>query len=139
ENRHLNNFGSLITGVHKEAPSLFKWNNPFCYCYTNGVTDVIKERVKQAGGKVDGVLRFSIQWNEDGNSICDLDAHAHEPDGTHIFFGAFRGKPNPTRCSGFLDVDMINPRQIGIENITWTDLSKMKEGKYMFRVHNYNG
>ena len=143
ENRQLSNMVTLLTSVNKEAPLLFKHNNPFSWSYTGGITDSMKERVKEAGGKIDGVLRFSIQWNEDGKSIIDLDAHAHEPvDGSHIYYSSpyrkdqGRGK---TIMTGQLDVDMINPSHVGIENITWSDQSKMKEGTYKFRVHNYSG
>lgn len=133
ENQHLSNMVALITGPE---PSMFKWNNPFSWTYTGGVTDSMKERVKKAGGNVDGVLRYSIQWNEDGNSICDLDAFAHEPYGNHIYFSSFKGYKTPQ--SGMLDVDMIRPSKVGVENITWTDLNKMKEGVYKFGIHNYD-
>lgn len=139
ENNHLPKMVSLLTAKDKEVPHLFKWNNHFSWNYSGGITDAMKERVKAAGGKVDGVLRFSIQWNEDGKSICDLDAHAHEPNGTHIYFGSYRGASNKTKSTGMLDVDMINPNKVGIENITWTDLDKMPEGTYKFKVNNYNG
>lgn len=139
ENSHLNNFVSLITGVIKGAKSLFKWNNLFSWSYTGGITDSIKERVKAAGGKVDGVLRFSIQWNdEDTPGIVDLDAHAFEPDGTHINFSNYKGR-DFTSMSGNLDVDMIDPSGPGVENITWTNQSQMKDGVYQLKVHNYNG
>ncbi len=141
ENKHLNNMVSLVTAADKEAPSMFKWNNPFSWSYTGGITDSMKERVKAAGGKVDGVLRFTIQWNEDGKSIVDLDAHAWEPKGEHIFYSAGYRKDSGNRrtpMSGQLDVDMINPRTVGIENITWSDESTMKEGVYKFAVHNFN-
>ena len=137
ENSHLNNMVTLLTAVNSDSPSMFKWQNRFSWAYTGGITDSIKERVKQAGGKVDGVLRFSIQWNEDRRSICDLDAHAYEPNGEHIYFGNYRGTER-TSMSGNLDVDMIRPSGIGIENITWSDLSKMKEGVYRFEVNNYD-
>jgi hypothetical protein len=41
--------------------------------------------------------------------------------------------------SGQLDVDMINPSDVGIENISWIDQNKMKDGKYVLKVHNYSG
>lgn len=137
DNSHLNNLVSVITAKDADAPNMLKWANPFSWSYTNAVTDSIKEQVKAAGGKVDGVLRFSIQWNEDGKSIVDLDAHAYEPNGTRIYYGNFKGYETP--MSGMLDVDMVNPPSVGVENITWSNMSKMREGKYKFAVHNFNG
>lgn len=134
ENSHLNNFTTLITSVEKDSPSLFKWNNNYSWSYTGGITDSMKERVKEAGGKVDGVLRFSIQWNEDGKSLCDLDAIAIEPSNNMIYYAS---KSN-IRTTGQLDVDMIRPSKVGIENITWLDSSKMIEGKYLFKIKNFD-
>jgi len=96
ENPHLANLVSLVTSKEKNAKGLFKWGNNFSWSYTGGITDSIKERVKAAGGDVSGVLRFSIQWNEDGSSIVDLDAHAMEPgkSGEHIYFADYIGKKN---------------------------------------------
>lgn len=133
EDRHVPNFVSLIAPVNKYAPSLFKWDNGFSWTYKDAVADSMKERVKAAGGKVDGVLRFSLQWNDDGNSIVDLDAHCAEPYG-EIYYAH---KLN-NASGGNLDVDMINPSKTGIENITWPSLSKMKEGVYRFYVVNFN-
>lgn len=107
ENNHTNNFVSLLTAVHPDTPTMFKWDNQFSWAYTGGITDSMKERVKQAGGKVDGVLRFSIQWNEDGNSIIDLDAHCVEPNGTHIYYSSAYRKDRgngKTAMTGQLDV-----------------------------------
>lgn len=137
ENNHLNNMTTLLTSIDKEAPLLFKWGNPFSWSYTGGITDSMKEKVKAAGGNVEGVLRFSIQWNEDKKSHCDFDAHAVEPNGSLIYYGSYKG--HKTTMSGMLDVDMIRPPDTGVENITWTDISKMAEGKYTFYIHNYDG
>lgn len=143
ENKHLSNFVSLIAPEDKNAASMFKWRNPFSWSYTGGIADAMKERVKAAGGNVDGVLRFSIQWNEDGKSIVDLDAHAKEPIamGKHIYYGSYNRERGQDRTpfSGQLDVDMRSPKGVGVENIVWTDQSKMKSGVYKFFVNNYNG
>ena len=99
----------------------------------------MKQNVKAAGGNVDGVLRFSIQWNENGRDNYDLDAHCIEPDNHEIFFGNCR-KPDISRMGGQLDVDIINPEgKVAVENITWGDLSRMKPGIYEFFVRQYSG
>lgn len=91
ENRHAQNMVSLIAPVNKEAKSVFKWGNGFSWAYTGNITDSdIRENIKSAGGRVDGVLRFSIQWNEDGTDNCDLDAHCVEPSNYQIYFGSAR-------------------------------------------------
>ena len=101
----------------------------------------MKQNVKAAGGNVDGVLRFSIMWNEGQNDNSDLDAHCKEPDGNEIYFGNCR-KPSTSRCGGQLDVDITRPMEQmagrpSVENITWADMSHMKPGVYKFFVHQY--
>jgi len=133
ENRHSGNLVSLIAPKVKGSKPLFKWNNGFSWAYAGNITDSMKERVKAAGGKVDGVLRFSIQWNEEGNDSVDLDAHAIEPNGYKIYFG---NRMTKSPCSGMLDVDIISPgKSIAVENIVYSDDARMKEGTYKFRVH----
>ena len=96
------------------------------------MTDSMKERVKAAGGKVDGDLRFSIQWNEDGKDNCDLDAHCIEANGYEIYYGSAK-KPSFSPTKGQLDVDIICPgRNIAVENITWSNRRTMHPGKYRF-------
>lgn len=136
ENRFSKNMMSLIAPQDKTAPSMFKWPNGFSWAYTGNVTDSqIRENVKNAGGKVDGVLRFSIQWNDatgewDEN---DLDAHCVEPNDFEIFFGDKRD----SMTGGNLDVDIIHPEhyKAAVENITWPNINKMKDGEYNFFVH----
>ena len=140
ENRHAKNMVSLIAPVNKDAKSMFKWNNGFSWAYAGNITDSdIRENVKNAGGKVDGVLRFSIQWNEAGTDNCDLDAHCVEPNGYEIYFGSAR-RPSASSMGGQLDVDIIRPNgRVAVENITWGDSRRMQEGTYIFYVHQFSG
>lgn len=139
ESKHMRNMVSLIGPQNPEAPSMFKWNNAFSWAYSGNITDSdIRENVKSAGGSVDGVLRFSIQWNDLDDDMNDLDAHCQEPNGSHIYFGNCR-KPRVSRMGGQLDVDIQFP-QTGVpavENITWPDKSRMRPGTYRFWVRNY--
>ena len=143
-NGHRMNLVSLTTSVDQDCKPIFKWSNPYSWTYNGNLAgkSQIKEAVKAEGGKIDGDLRFSITWNEDGKDIVDLDAHALEPDGNEICYATPYRKDRDnkrTKMSGQLDIDMIDPRKLGVENIVWSDLSKMKDGTYQFWVHNFNG
>ncbi len=135
ESRHTGNFMSLVAPQNKDAPSMLKWNNNFSWSYNGDITDSMKQRVKAAGGNIEGVLRFSIQWNDGDDNQNDFDAHCVEPGGNEIYFGNMKN----TRTTGILDVDIINPGdKIAVENITWTDKDKMQPGRYKFFVRNYS-
>lgn len=137
----INNFVSLIAPVNKDAPSMFKWDNPFCWAYKNNMADSMKEQVKAMGGDVDVDLRFSIRWNNLGEwDKSDLDAHCTEP-GTdmeirEIFYS---NKQSRLGTGGWLDVDIIDPKKDvpAVENIRFKDKSKMRYGEYLFRVHQF--
>ena len=136
ENNHTNNFMSLIAPVNNDSKNILKWNNNFSWAYNGEVADSMKDRVKAKGGKVDGVLRFSIQWNEEGNNNIDFDAHCIEPNRNLISFPK-KGQKQPS--TGMLDVDIMGTgSRIAVENITWTNKTKMQKGRYKFIVHNFS-
>lgn len=136
ESRHSSNLVSLIAPQDKNSKSMFKWNNGFSWAYAGNITDsAMKENVKAAGGKVDGVLRFSIQWNDEDYNPNDFDAHCVQPNKKRIYFGDKRD----VSTTGELDVDIINPTRgkAAVENITWLNKSKMSRGTYRFLVNCY--
>lgn len=138
ESRHSGNLMSLISPKDKTSKSMFKWNNGFSWAYAGNIADsTMKENVKAAGGKVDGVLRFSIQWNDEDYNPNDFDAHCIQPNGNHIYFGS----KYDARTSGELDVDIINPtlnNKAAVENITWLSKGGMPMGTYQFFVNCYS-
>jgi len=135
ENKHASNMVSLIAPQDTSSPSMFKWPNGFTWAYSGNITDSMKQRVKAAGGKVDGDLRFSIQWNDFGDNPDDLDAHCHEPGGGILIYYSRMRSP---RSGGTLDVDILDPKgKVAVENITWPDRSRMFQGKHLFLVHNF--
>lgn len=137
ENRMIPNLMSLIAPKVKGSKNMFKWDNPFSWAYKGNIADSsMRERVKMAGGNVEGVLRFSIQWNDKENTWDrnDLDAHCIEPSGNLVFFGN-----KNSRLGGGLDVDIMSPRRDtpAVENIAYENLSTLEEGVYEMYVHNY--
>lgn len=139
-NSHQNNFVTLTTPVNKDSKPIFKWGNNFGWTYNGNLAgkSEIKEAVKAAGGFVNAPFRFSIMWNEDGRSIVDLDAHAIEPTGHEIYYAEYKGYKTPI-CGGMLDVDMIDPVNVGVENIFWDEPERIKDGAYRFFIKNFNG
>lgn len=126
-NKHSTNFVSLTAPVDPDAPGLFRWKNNFGWSYDGNLTDSIREKVKRAGGNVEGDLRFSLEWfNYD-----DLDLHCLTPGGEHIFFGNKRGR------YGHLDVDMNaggGSTRTPVENIAFQTVA---DGKYVITVNQY--
>jgi len=133
ENRQACNLVSLIAPVDPTAKNMFKWGNNFSWSYAGELADSIKERVKRAGGKVDGDFRASLSWY----NYDDLDLHLIEPDKNEIFFG----RKTTARTGGQLDVDMnagSGTSRSAVENITYPTRSRMLEGMYKLFVNNYS-
>lgn len=137
KSEHLGNLMSLTAPVDPKPQQLFRWNNDFAWSYSGNIADSIKERVKKAGGKVDGaVLRVSLSWfNHD-----DLDLHIIEPSGRgssgargEIYYAAKRGW-----TGGVLDVDMnagVGMTREPVENVVWS--AAMPTGTYKVVVNNF--
>lgn len=139
ENKHENNLMTLLAPVNSDAPNMLKWNNNFRWSYNGEVADSIKQRVKKMGGNTNGVLRFSIMWNDGDNNQNDFDAHAYEPNGNKI---TFMNKCVRHKSSGMLDVDIRYPKSESpdgpaVENIVYTNIDNMPDGDYNFVVHNF--
>lgn len=134
ENRHAGNLVSLIAPQDPTAGQLFKWDNNFSWAYNGNVTDAIKERVKAAGGAVDGDLCCRLAWDYSD----DLDFHMIEPNGYRIFFSNRRRR---SFNGGVLDLDANGADGIQsapAENIVYADRNGMMEGEYRLVVNNYN-
>jgi hypothetical protein len=133
-----NYFMSVIGPMYSESKNMFKWNNPVCCIYNEGLSGIskyINKRVKEEGGKLNELINVSLSWfNKD-----DYDAHMkvtpkdERPE--HIYFGKKR-KHNME-----LDVDMnaSHPSTNPVENITFVgnDIGDIKRGKYRYYVHNF--
>ena len=143
ENTHKDNLVSLITTKNPNSKSMFKWNNNFSWTYSNNLTgkSEIKEAVKTQGGNVEGILRFSMIWNESGSDRSDLDAWCWPTNGEKIGYSQGYRKDSGNQFShegGQLDLDNRNPgTQIGVENIYFRSLNELKPGKYKFLVHQF--
>jgi hypothetical protein len=131
ENRHTNNFVSLIAPVDPTARKLFTWDNNFSWSYAGEVTDSIKEKVKAAGGNVTGEFCCRLAWY----NYDDLDLHMQEP-GHRIYYAA---KFAPF-TGGMLDVDMnagSGTTRTPVENIFYPKISEMIPGVYTLSVNQF--
>lgn len=147
ENRFSDNLVTMTTAKNKNSKNIFKWSNNYSWTYNGNLTgkSMIKDAVKEKGGKIDGVLRFSIMWAEGETSDnSDLDAWAVEPDGTKIGYNTSYRKDRGnfrTKMSGQLDVDITTPSYYNhkniVENIAWINKDKMKDGVYKLWVNQF--
>ncbi len=152
ENGHLNNLMTVITAKDITAPPLFKWGNPFSWSYSNAVTDSLREKVVSAGGRVDGVFRFTHSWNELEKNQSLMDLHVFMPGNKHFDvakphdgYGVGRrvgwNQRQDPQSGGVQDVDFTAAAPDGyipVENITFPTISKMPEGVYICKIHNWS-
>lgn len=158
ENKHNKNFVSMIAPCNPDAKTMFKWNNGLSWAYTGNITDSdITERVKNAGGRTDGVLRFSHSWNYDGmrnGSLMDLhvfmpgsnqqetfvnDREIHDNYGNNERVGWNHRQHSAS--GGIQDVDYTAIAPVGyipVENTTFPSMDRLKEGIYTFKIHNWD-
>ena len=157
ENKHASNMVSLIAPKNSDAKTMFKWDNGFSWAYAGNITDSdITQRVQAAGGRTDGVLRFSHSWNYEGMRNASLmDLHVFMP-GSSQKSEYHNGKEihdnygNDERVGwnrrrhygsgGIQDVDYTAPAPVGyipVENTTFPSLEKLKDGVYTFKIHNW--
>lgn len=142
EPKHEGNLVTMFTSEDEDVKNPFAWNNPYSITYKGNLSgkSMIKEKVQSVGGKVDGVLRFSIMWSNGDQDNSDLDAHCVEPTKRRIYYS---NKIN-RETGGNLDVDIMNPlsdtksKDKAVENITYPLLKKMPNGEYHFSVHQYS-
>jgi len=133
ENQHASNLVSLVAPADATALPMFKWSNRFSWSYNGDVADSIKERVKKAGGAVEGDLCCRLAWDY----ADDLDFHMTGPGGEHVYYGCRR---SPQRNGGMLDVDANGCdglRDDPCENIVYADKRRMADGVYKLAVNNW--
>lgn len=137
ENRMERNMVSLTTANNTDSKPIFKWSNNYSWTFNGNLAgkSQIKEEVKSKGGKVDGVLRFSMMWADGNGDNSDLDLHCIEPDNFEIYYGNKRS----WNTGGNLDIDIQTPNgKLAVENITYPSLSKMKEGVYKLFIRQFS-
>lgn len=135
-NNQEGNMVSLTTAKNSDSKPIFKWSNNYSWTFNGNLAgkSQIKEEVKSKGGKVDGVLRFSMMWADGDGDNSDLDLHCIEPNRNEIYYGR---KMSDT--GGNLDVDIMTPRgKLAVENITYPSLNKMPNGMYHLFIRQFS-
>lgn len=154
ENKHMGNFVSLTAPQHEDSGRLFKWNNDFAWAYDGDITDSdLRAAVQERGGRVDGVFRFSHMWNYDKRNASLMDLHVFMPGNSakpsskqevHDNYGNHErvgwNNRNHYTSGGSQDVDYTKAAPEGyvpVENITFPSTSRLKDGEYVCKIHNW--
>ena len=140
ENKHQGNLVALTTANQKDTKPMFKWDNNFSWTFNGNLAgkSMIKQAVKDRGGKVEAPIRVSIHFP---NTTSDYDLHCIEPNRNHIYYGNRRTLHS---SSGMLDLDAQGadgdfPPEKRVENLTYSDILKMNNGNYKIYVQNFSG
>lgn len=150
---HAGNLMVLSAPQEKGFAQLFSWDNDFAWSYRGGLTDsVLRQQVAARGGRVDGALRFSHMWNHEARNSSLMDLHVFLPGCSERFAnnGSNEDYPSGRRVGWNRRKDALSggvqdvyytaeapPDYVPVENITFPDLSRLPEGKYIFRIHNW--
>ena len=154
DHAHLGNFVSLTAPTDPGAGRLFSWDNGFAWSYDGDIADSeMRKAVRAAGGRVDGAFRFTHSWNYDERNASLMDLHVFMPGsdrlgddagGSHDCYGnmqrvGWNNRKHPT-SGGSQDVDYVDaapPGYVPVENITFPDIARMPQGRYVCRIHNW--
>lgn len=137
KNSHEGNMVSLTTANNPDSKPIFKWANNYSWTFNGNLAgkSQIKEEVRSKGGKVDGVLRFSMMWADGNGDNSDLDLHCIEPKRNEIYYA---NKLN-RMTGGNLDIDITQPcGKLAVENITFPSLNRMDDGTYKFFIRQFS-
>ncbi|AGO47717.1 hypothetical protein Phi17218_184 [Cellulophaga phage phi17:2_18] len=153
ENKHERNLVTMTTSKNKDCKPMFKWDNPYSWTYKGNLAgkSQLAEMVEAKGGRVDGVFRFTHSWNEIEPNRSLMDLHVFMPgcdlpeknSGGPNVLGRRVGwnKRTDTSSGGVQDVDYTAAAPTGyipVENITFPEISRMPEGKYVCMIHNWS-
>jgi hypothetical protein len=130
------NMVTLTTAGSESSKPIFKWTNNYSWTFNGNLAgkSQIKAEVSSKGGKVDGVLRFSMLWADGNGDNSDLDLHCIEPNGFRIYFS----DKISSGTGGNLDIDITQPSgRLAVENITYPNIERMQDGVYQLKVHQF--
>jgi hypothetical protein len=137
-NSHVDNMVTLTTANNKDSKNIFKWNNNYSWTFNGNLAgkSLIKDAVKKRGGKTEGCINIRLHFP---NTISDYDLQVIEPQ-EYLIYYSNRRKLSP--CFGMLDLDAQGcdgnfPPEERVENVIFTDKSKLKNGDYKVLVSNY--
>lgn len=153
DNRHAGNFMSVTAPQDADTGGLFQWDNDFAWSYEGDIADSdMRQAVAAAGGRVDGVFRFTHSWNHEKRNASLMDLHVFMPgNGVRADNSTNERYGNDHRVGwnhrkhhasgGVQDVDYTAAAPSGyipVENITFPSIDKMPDGEYVCKVHNWS-